>query len=93
MLEIGLLACGAMIMQDVIGVGYVQATARNHKWLSAHLDNLTYYTLIATSTITVTAFQGHSLEKKIVVVLFVTVGNYIGTISGNMLGKRFIKEE
>lgn len=92
MIMLALLSGVAMLLQDILGVLRTQAEARNRDWLSAHFDSLQYFTVIATNTISVTAFQGHNLTQKILVVLFTTIGNYVGTISGVRIGKRFVKE-
>lgn len=90
--DAAIIAAVAMVIQDLFGVARTQAEARNHAWLTAHFDSLLYFTTIATSTVTVTTFQGHSLSQKILVVVLVTIANYIGCLSGVWLGRKFIKE-
>lgn len=91
-MQVALYAALAMVLQDILGVLRTQAEARNREWLSAHFDSLMYFTVIATNTISVTAFQGHNTGEKILVVVLVTIGNYIGSILGVKIGRRFIKE-
>lgn len=93
MLVVALWAAVAMFVQDVLAVLLVQAEARNRAWLSGWLDSLMWVASILTTTISVTAFQGHDLTKKIVVVAAVTLANLLGSVTGVRLGKRFVKEE
>ena len=82
----------AMVLQDVLGILMVQAEARNHSWMTAHFDTLQMFALLTTQTISITAMQGHSLNQKVLVIIAMTLGNYVGALTGVPLGKRFIKE-
>ena len=83
----------AMVLQDILGILMVQAEARNRAWLTAHFDTLQMFALITTQTISITAMQGHNLHEKVLVLLAMTAGNYIGALTAVPLGKRFIKEQ
>lgn len=90
---IALLAAIAMIVNDIFGVLMIQSEARNRGVLAGIFDSCQWFAAIATTTISVTALQGHSTKEKILVILFVTAANLIGSITGVLIGKRFIKEE
>lgn len=87
------LAALAMVIQDVFGVLLTQAQARNHGWLAGTFDSLQWGAAIVTTTVSVTALQGHDLPFKVAVIAAVTVANFAGALLGVALGKRFIKEE
>ena len=46
---------------------------------------------IATTTITVTALQGHDLRDKAAVIAAVSLANVLGSRIGVGLGQRFVK--
>lgn len=87
---VALYAALAMFVQDILGVLLVQAEARNHDHLAGFLDSAGYLCLAATSTIAITALQGHNLGLKVGVLSAVTVANYLGTVTGVRIGRRFI---
>lgn len=89
---IALYAALAMLIQDVLGVLMVQAEARNHVWLTGALDSVGWLATITTTTVSVTALQGHSLALKATVIAAVTVANFGGSALGVKIGKHFIKE-
>jgi hypothetical protein len=91
-IAVAVLAALAMFIQDVLSVLLVQAEARNRASLAALFDSIMWLAGIATTTISVTALQGHSLAEKIVVIAAVTAANVAGSYTGVPLGKRFIKE-
>lgn len=88
---IALIAAATMVVTDVIGVVMVQAEAHNRGWLAGWLDTLGWLVGIATTTISVTALQGHSLSEKILVVGLVSAANLFGTKLGQVVGKRIVK--
>lgn len=92
-MNVALLAALAMVIQDLVGVLLVQAEARNRAWQAAACDSLMWLAGISTTSISVTALQGHSLHEKVLVVVFVSLANVIGTFSGVLIGKKFIKSE
>lgn len=90
---IALLAALCMVVQDILGTCMVQAEARNHGWLAGLFDSIMWLFAIATTTITVTALQGHSLHEKVTVIVAVTAANLIGSQLGVLVGKKFIKDD
>lgn len=90
---IPLLAALAMVLQDVLSVGLVQAEARNRAALAGTLDTLAWLAGITTLSISVTTLQGHSTSQKIIVVLAVSAANFIGSYLGVKIGKRYITEK
>lgn len=91
-MTIALLAAVAMVINDILGVLMVQAEARNHGWLAGFFDSLQWFAAIATTTISVTALQGHSFREKALVIVFVTAANLVGARLGVAIGKKYIKE-
>lgn len=91
-MEVAILAAFAMITQDVFEVLKDQSQARNRAFLAGMFDSLMWFALITTTTISVTALQGHSLHQKILVLVLVTLANFIGQGTGVIIGKRFIHE-
>jgi hypothetical protein len=88
---IALWAALAMVAQDILAVCLVQAEARDKAALSAGLDSAMWLASIATTTISVTALQGHQVPVKTVVVVAVTLANMVGSFAGVKIGQRFIK--
>jgi hypothetical protein len=88
---IALYAALAMILQDILAVCLVQAEARDRAALSGLLDAAQWGAGIATTTISVTALQGHSMGLKAVVVAAVTAANFGGSWLGVQIGRRLIK--
>lgn len=80
-----------MVVQDILGVLMVQAEARNRGWLTGTFDSLGWLAAIFTTTLSVTALQGHDTTLKVVVVAAVTAANFAGSLIGVAIGKRFIK--
>ncbi len=80
-----------MIVQDVLGVMYTQAAARDRGWLLGVLDAVTWIFAIATINISVTALQGHDTGLKVAVIVLVTAANFFGSKLGQVIGTRFIK--
>jgi hypothetical protein len=92
MWAVALLAAVTMVVTDVLGVIMVQAEAANRGWLAGLMDSLGWLFSIATTTISVTALSGHSMEKKILVVSFVTAANFLGTKLGQIMGQRLMNK-
>lgn len=92
-LGIALLAAASMFLQDLLGVGLVQAEARNKANLAAIFDSLGYFAALATMAISINAVNGGSLSEKALVLGFVSVANYAGTYLGVRLGKRWIPDD
>jgi hypothetical protein len=92
-LLIALWAALAMLLNDVAAVLLVQSEARNRAGLSALFDSVMWLASIATTTISVTALQGHHLGAKAFVIVAVTAANVAGCYIGVGIGRRFIKEK
>lgn len=65
--------------QDWVGGGW-------KAWAAAWLDEASWIVGITTTTISVTAFAGHSWSEKLWVGLFVSAGNLLGSRTGQNLG-------
>jgi len=92
MVMTALAAAAAMLVQDVTAVLLVQAEARNRAGLSAIFDSIMWLAGILTTTISVTALQGHQLGAKATVIAAVELANVAGSYIGVAIGKRYIKE-
>jgi hypothetical protein len=80
-----------MLVQNVLAVLLVQAEARNRAVLAGLLDCLMWPAAMVTTTITVTALQGHHAGLKTEVIAAVTLANFAGSSAAVRLGRRFIK--
>lgn len=89
--EIVALASGAMVFQDVLGTCLTQAQARDRAVLSGWLDTVAWGAAIATTSISVTALQGHNTGLKVAVIAGVSAANFCGSWLGTIIGKRYIK--
>jgi hypothetical protein len=83
-------AAVAMLAQNVLAVFLVQAEARNRALLAGLLDCLMWPAGMITTTITVTALQGHHAGLKGEVIAAVTLANFVGSSAAVSLGRRFI---
>lgn len=92
-MTIAILAALAMFIQDLVAVPLVQAEARNKAHLAGLLDTVGWLVAIATTFISVNTLQGHSLSAKVWVIALVSSANYLGTLTGTRLGKRFVRED
>jgi hypothetical protein len=70
----------------------VQAEARNRAGLSAIFDSVMWLASITTTSISVTALQGHHLSTKATVVVAVELANVAGSYAGVAIGRRYIRE-
>ena len=84
-------AAACMFVQDVLGVLLTDAQARDHGWLAGVIDTAAWMVAITTTTITVTALQGHNNAEKVLVVIFVSGANLFGSRVGVALGKRYVR--
>lgn len=89
---IALYAALAMLVNDVAAVLLVQAEARNRAGLSAIFDSIMWLASITTTTVSVTALQGHDLSTKALVLVAVELANVAGCYIGVAIGRRLIKE-
>src|ERR1700747_1846140 len=80
-----------MLAQNVLAVFLVQAEARNRALLAELLDCLMWPAGMVTTTITVTALQGHHAGLKSEVIAAVTLANFAGSSAAVRLGRRFIR--
>ncbi|HEX7355254.1 MAG TPA: hypothetical protein VF288_10530 [Mycobacteriales bacterium] len=87
---VAIVAAVAMFVDDAISVVLVQAEAANHGWLAGICDGAMWGVGILTTTISINAFDGHSLTEKVLVALLVTVANVLGTKAGQLMGKRLL---
>lgn len=90
---VAVIAAIAMFAQDVIGVPLTQAEARNRAHLAGLLDTVGWLVAITTTFYSVNTLQGHNLTAKVLVIVLVSGANYLGTVLGTRLGKRFVKED
>lgn len=90
---VAILAAVTMVLTDVTGTIMVMAEARNRGWLAGWLDTAQWLVGIVTTTVSVTALQGHSLSEKVWVILLVSAANLFGTKLGQVLGSRFVKDK
>ena len=89
---VAIIAATAMAIQDILGIILLMAATRNRGSLAGIMDSLQWLVGMTTTTISVSIFQGHSLYAKIVVVAFVSLANYFGTVWGEKIGSRFVKD-
>jgi hypothetical protein len=87
-----LIAAVTMVITDVLGVIMVMAEARNRGWLAGWMDVAQWGVAIATTTITVTILQGHSLREKVLVIALVSAANLFGTKLGQVIGSKFVHD-
>src|SRR2546429_4805862 len=80
-----------MLVQNVLAVFLVQAEARNRALLAGLPDCLMWPAGMVTTTITVTALQGHHAGLKGEVIAAVTLANFVGSSAAVRLGRRFIR--
>ncbi len=92
-MTIAILAALAMLLQDILAVGLVQAEARNRAALSGILDTVGWLATITTLSISVTTLQGHSFRDKVMVIVLVSSANFVGSYIGVKIGKKYIREE
>lgn len=91
--SIAVIAAATMVATDVLGVIMVQAEARNRGWLAGWCDTAQWYVGITTTTISVTAFSGHSFSQKVLVGVLVGLANLFGTKLGQVIGSRYVRDK
>jgi len=89
---IALYAALAMFVQDIFYVLLTQAEARNRAQLAGALDSFAYLASLVVTVQAVTTLQGHDLGRKVIVLAAITAANYVGAVTGVLIGKRLIKE-
>jgi uncharacterized membrane protein YsdA (DUF1294 family) len=90
---IALLAAITMLFTDVSGTLMVIGESRGRGWFSGLMDTFQWLVGIVTTTISVTALQGHALSEKIWVVTLVSAANLFGTWLGVYVGRKFVKDK
>lgn len=88
-----LLAALAMIAQDILEVLKDQAQNRSRRIVAGLCDTGMWIVLIASTTISVTILQGHSLAQKVLVIVIMSGANFVGQFTGVTLGDRIIKNQ
>lgn len=93
MVGVAVLAAVAMLVQDVFGAAMVLLEAKEHGWVAGALDSGMWLFGILTTSISVTALQGHDTVEKVMVLGLVSVANVVGTRlgvwMGHLLNQRF----
>lgn len=92
-LLIALVAAACMAVTDVLGACMVMAEAAERGWLAGFLDMAGWYVSIATTTISVTALQGHDTAEKVAVLILVGAANLLGTRLGVLTGKLILSRK
>lgn len=92
-MTIVLLAAAAMVVQDVLAVLMTQAEARNRAHLAGWLDAAMWLAGIWTTNWSLQALNSHTLALKVGVMVAVSIANYAGTVTGTLIGKRWVREE
>ena len=87
---VALIAALAMVANDICSTILVMAEAAERGWLAGAMDTLGWGVAICTTTISVTALQGHSLSEKVWVVALVSSANLFGTKLGQVAGTRLL---
>ena len=88
--QIVLIASLAMVIQDIVGSIYTMAEANERGWLAGWCDSIAWGVGIATTTISVTALQGHDFPLKAGVIIGVTIANILGTKVGQICGSHLM---
>jgi biotin transporter BioY len=91
---VALWAALAMVAQDILGVCLVQAEARNRAHLAGIMDTAGYLCAFLTTAFAMGSYVEHGWDEKTFVILIaVSAANYLGTVTGVKIGKRWIKTE
>lgn len=88
---VAIVAALCMVLTDVLYTCLTLAEASGKGWLAGFLDAGGWYTSILTTTISVEALGGHSLTRKIWVLVLVGAANVVGTQLGEETGKWLLK--
>jgi hypothetical protein len=88
-MNIALLAAFSMLVQDIAEAIKIQAQARNHGWLAGFADAVMWLMLFFSMDIAITS-RG---SERVWAVCLITAANILGQKLGQIIGKRFIKEE
>lgn len=88
---VALIAAVCMLVTDVLYTAMTMAQASGRGWLAGFLDAAGWYVGITTTTISVESLAGHSVTKKVWVLLLVGGANVLGTKLGEDTGARLLK--
>ena len=87
------IAALAMVVQDILGIVLLLAATRNRGWLAGVMDSLQWLVGITTTTISVSVLQGHHFYEKAIVVFTVSLANLFGTVAGEKIGSKYVKDK
>lgn len=89
---VAVVAAACMILTDVLYTCMTLSQASGRGWLAGGLDAAGWYVGIITTTISVEALGGHSLTRKIWVLVLVGAANVVGTQIGEETGKWLLRK-
>lgn len=81
----------AMVAEDIIGVANQQAAARNNAHLAGITDVLGWLCVLVTNHFALNALNTHDFKLQAMVIGAVTAANYVGSVAGVEIGRRWIK--
>lgn len=82
----------AMLVQDIFGVLMVQAEGRGWGWRSGFMDGGMWICGLATNHYALNALDSHNQMLKVMVVIFVTMANVVGSKLGQHIGDRYFPD-
>lgn len=88
---VAVIAAACMAVTDVLYTCMTLSQASGRGWLAGFLDAAGWYVGITTTTISVEALGGHSLSRKVWVLILVGGANVLGTQLGEVTGKRLLR--
>ena len=88
---VAVIAAACMAVTDVLFTCMTLAQASGRGWIAGVLDAAGWYVGIVTTTISVESLGGHSLTRKIWVLVLVGAANVLGTQLGEETGKWLLK--
>ena len=81
----------AMLVLNIVSVAEIQATNRNKAAMSGLLDVISWLVALFTTFISLDALDGNNLALKVSVIATVSAANFIGSVMGVNLGKKYIR--
>lgn len=88
-----LLAGVFMFFNNVFAVLLVDAEARDHENLSGLFDSMMDLMSLLSASISITILQQHNNLAKGLVLLSITIANFLGSKFGVRLGRKYIKPQ
>lgn len=83
-----------MLCQDILEVLKFQAAARNRAVLTGSLDTAMWLCWFASSSIAIGSDAKHGLTAGTLTIIgAVSLANFIGSMTGALIGERFIRED